>query len=58
MSRVVIKASENGPYLVEVDGKIVAALCRCGGSTKKPNCDGTHRKAGFTAAAAEVKVAE
>jgi len=56
MSKVFIKAMENGPYLVEVDGKIVAALCRCGGSSKKPNCDGAHKKAGFTAPAAEVKV--
>lgn len=58
MSRVVIKASENGPYLVEVDGKVVAALCRCGGSSKKTNRDGTYKKAGFKASAAEVKVNE
>jgi CDGSH-type Zn-finger protein len=26
----------------------VTALCRCGGSAKKPFCDGTHRKNGFS----------
>jgi CDGSH-type Zn-finger protein len=51
-----IKAWQNGPYLVEGDDVTVLdwnghayqipgrpfALCRCGGSAKKPFCDGTH----------------
>ena len=28
----------------------VVALCRCGGSAKKPFCDGTHRSNGFSSA--------
>ncbi len=51
----------NGPYLLQgnfeirsVNGESVfqgtkAALCRCGGSTNKPFCDGTHRTIGFEA---------
>jgi len=42
-------ARENGPYLVEVDGQVKMALCRCGHSSNKPFCDGTHRKVGFQA---------
>lgn len=59
-----IKATENGPYVVEgverivdadgneydVSGRAKVALCRCGGSTTKPFCDGTHSKVGFEAA--------
>jgi CDGSH-type Zn-finger protein len=49
-----ITPSENGPYLVsgpvhltDVDGREIEhpdqmALCRCGGSSNKPFCDGTH----------------
>ncbi len=56
MPKVEIQSSENGPNLVMVDGKVVAALCRCGQSKHKPNCDGSHRTAGFAAAKAVVDV--
>jgi CDGSH-type Zn-finger protein len=46
---VKIIARENGPYLVEVDGQVKTALCRCGHSSNKPFCDGTHKKVGFQA---------
>jgi CDGSH-type Zn-finger protein len=36
-----------GEFAVE---KETIALCRCGASTKKPFCDGTHSKVGFRAA--------
>jgi CDGSH-type Zn-finger protein len=63
-----ITARPNGPYLVEGDielydaagkhvdtsGKPKVALCRCGASTTKPFCDGTHSKIGFQAAEAAV----
>jgi len=54
-----IRVTKNGPLLVEGecalynhDGqeqkqKGTYALCRCGGSKKKPFCDGTHQKIGF-----------
>ncbi len=59
-----ISTYENGPFLVtggrfrvvDADGgefpveKETVALCRCGASTKKPFCDGTHSKVGFRAA--------
>ena len=64
MGNVKITALKNGPYKVEgpieliydklpVDtaGKDTVFLCRCGASSKKPFCDGTHSKIGFQAAA-------
>jgi uncharacterized Fe-S cluster protein YjdI len=52
-------ASANGPLLVSggvrvVEGTVLyegerAALCRCGGSSNKPFCDGTHKTNGFSA---------
>ena len=71
MADVVIKPLPNGPYLVngpvrivDADGneytteRDVIALCRCGGSTTKPFCDGTHSKIGFQAAERAVRESE
>ncbi len=41
-----IKDAQGNEYTVEGD---VVALCRCGQSSEKPFCDGTHRPAGFEA---------
>ena len=63
-----IRLRKNGPCLVEDDDvKVVdwegneyrierrpVALCRCGASTNKPFCDGTHSKIGFQAGEAAV----
>jgi 3-phenylpropionate/trans-cinnamate dioxygenase ferredoxin subunit len=62
MSGVTITIRKNGPYVVsgvvelrDADGNVYPArekvvLCRCGASTTKPFCDGTHSKVGFQAA--------
>lgn len=70
MGKITVK--QNGPYLVEGNDielydwnghrypvpKRPFALCRCGGSTNKPFCDGTHSKIGFKAAEAAVPGSE
>lgn len=61
-----IKIRPNGPLLVEGEFTLVdeagneikpvkQALCRCGGSTTKPYCDGTHSKIGFDGATKAVE---
>jgi CDGSH-type Zn-finger protein len=63
-----IRLRRNGPYVIDSDEVRVidwegveyvidrrpVALCRCGASTKKPFCDGTHSRIGFQAAEAAV----
>jgi CDGSH-type Zn-finger protein len=39
---------------IDLTGKPGISLCRCGASTNKPFCDGTHSKIGFEAAEAAV----
>jgi CDGSH-type Zn-finger protein len=61
---VVIKTVDNGPYQVKgpvqvvdhdnnvysLEGRRTHLLCRCGQSSNKPFCDGTHARTGFSAA--------
>ncbi len=55
-----VQANPNAPLripgpltMLEANGKQIELdeetiyLCRCGGSNKKPFCDGTHKKNGF-----------
>lgn len=37
---------------ISTEGRKAISLCRCGASTKKPFCDGTHSKIGFRGAEA------
>ena len=69
---VKITVRENASYLVEgpvtivdadgteydISAKKRVSLCRCGASTNKPFCDGTHSKLGFAAAERAVRQAE
>jgi len=72
MADTKIQVLEDGPLLVTgsfqlvdhegnpVQGpkESVVALCRCGGSTTKPFCDGTHSKIGFKGASEAVAETE
>jgi CDGSH-type Zn-finger protein len=73
VTEVKITIRNNGPYRVEGPITLVDAdgneydlseraggfsLCRCGGSTNKPFCDGTHSRTGFQAAERAVRESE
>ncbi len=59
--KVEILCSSNGPYRISGDfvikdaagatfdlsGRTMISLCRCGHSSNKPFCDGTHKLVGF-----------
>ena len=57
--KIIIEAKANGPLMVKGDLEVVkadgntemrtkmTAFCRCGASTNKPFCDGSHSKIGF-----------
>ena len=59
MADVTITPRDNGPYIIEGVIKLVdgqgneyetqerTVLCRCGHSSNKPFCDGTHRDEKF-----------
>lgn len=61
-----IRVRKDGPYVIDSEdieivdwngvpytiGRRPVALCRCGASSTKPFCDGTHRTRGFQAAEA------
>jgi CDGSH-type Zn-finger protein len=62
MADVTIRMRANGPILVEGPFKLIDsagnefqldaskpayALCRCGQSSRKPFCDGSHKSCGF-----------
>jgi CDGSH-type Zn-finger protein len=64
-----ITVRDNGPYVIDGEFQLVDALgneitaikrslCRCGGSTTKPFCDGTHSKIGFQGAISAVQQTE
>jgi CDGSH-type Zn-finger protein len=64
MSDFKITVRNSGPLRLEGDitildeggkawglaGRTVVALCRCGESTNKPFCDGSHHRSGFASA--------
>lgn len=64
MPDATITIKQTGPYVIEGEINLVdhlgqtvpttpgkrISLCRCGASTNKPFCDGTHSKIGFLAA--------
>jgi len=72
MPDVSITVTENGPLSVKGPVRLIdadnneyditerrrVALCRCGGSTTKPFCDGTHSRIAFDAAERAVAMSD
>jgi CDGSH-type Zn-finger protein len=56
LNELVLTDADGNRY--DLTDKPNIALCRCGGSTTKPFCDGTHSKTGFEAAESAVQAAE
>jgi CDGSH-type Zn-finger protein len=71
-AEVEIRVRDDGPYVVrgpvrlvdgdgneyDISGRKAVSLCRCGGSTTKPFCDGSHSRIGFAGAQRAVREAE
>ena len=65
-----VKPTRNGPYLVKnlrdlrnsrgepLESRPEMRLCRCGGSSTKPYCDGTHARIGFRGDKSDDRVAD
>ena len=64
-----VTPAPDGPYLVKdlknlvnqkgpVETRETMALCRCGGSSNKPFCDGTHQSNGFSSAKLDGRVTD
>lgn len=69
-ARTTIRPEVDGPYIVRNLRKLtnskgetlrvrpIVALCRCGGSSLKPYCDGTHARNGFSSAKSPERTAD
>lgn len=66
MPELKLRARQDGPWMLPGPAECIMAeaqqtiagetvyLCRCGASSRKPFCDGSHRRIGFEAPAAEL----
>jgi CDGSH-type Zn-finger protein len=50
-----LELSDHDGAPIDLGGRDPVFLCRCGASTNKPFCDGTHSKIGFAGAQAAVE---